>query len=90
MQDSATALTAPVCSAKGCRAAAAWALRWNNPRLHEPNRRKTWMACEAHRTGLSDFLAKRGFLRETQPVERVIDLTADAPTTDVADASAPV
>lgn len=90
MQDSATALTAPVCSAKGCRSAAAWALRWNNPRLHEPARRKTWMACDAHRTGLSEFLAKRGFLRETQPVEQVIDLTAADPVTDVADASAPV
>lgn len=90
MQDSATALTAPVCSAKGCRTPASWALRWNNPRLHEPTRRKTWMACEAHRTGLSDFLAKRGFLRETQPVEQVIDLTAGEPVAATAALAAAV
>ena len=27
------------CSAKGCRAPAVWELRWNNPKLHEPERR---------------------------------------------------
>jgi hypothetical protein len=90
MPHSAQALTAPVCSARGCHDTASWALRWNNPRLHEPNRRKTWMACEAHRSGLSDFLGKRGFLRETQPVERVIDLTAADPAGTAAGASAAV
>jgi hypothetical protein len=54
-----------VCSAKGCRAAAVWALAWNNPKLHEPERRKTWLACEQHRESLSGFLAARSFLRET-------------------------
>jgi len=42
-----------------------WALAWNNPKLHEPERRKTWLACEQHRESLSAFLAARGFLRET-------------------------
>ena len=56
-----------VCSARGCRAAAAWALRWNNPRLHPPERRKTWLACEEHRDSLSDFLRARSFLREVVP-----------------------
>ncbi|GHJ06850.1 hypothetical protein TPA0907_12170 [Micromonospora humidisoli] len=41
-----------------------WALRWNNPRLHDPERRKTWLACPAHRGSLGDFLDARGFLRE--------------------------
>jgi hypothetical protein len=54
-----------VCSAKGCRAPAVWALAWNNPKLHEPDRRKTWLACDAHRDSLSAFLTARGFLRET-------------------------
>ncbi|HEY6796487.1 MAG TPA: hypothetical protein VI248_17565 [Kineosporiaceae bacterium] len=58
-----------VCSARGCRGAASWALRWNNPRLHEPERRKTWLACAEHRDGLAAFLQIRGFLRETIPVE---------------------
>lgn len=54
-----------VCSSKGCRTPAAWQLRWNNPRLHTPDRRKTWLACGEHRATLEDFLASRGFLRET-------------------------
>ena len=57
------------CSAKGCQAAARWHLLWNNPKIHAPERRKTWLACEEHRGSLSDFLGARGFLRETEPVE---------------------
>ncbi|MFC8845253.1 MULTISPECIES: hypothetical protein [unclassified Micromonospora] len=55
---------APICSARGCRAPAEWALRWNNPRLHTADRRKTWLACADHRASLGDFLDARGFLRE--------------------------
>lgn len=54
-----------ICSAKGCRRPAQWALVWNNPKLHTVERRKTWLACDEHRTTLGDFLAVRGFLRET-------------------------
>ncbi|MEU7902570.1 hypothetical protein [Actinoplanes sp. NPDC049118] len=54
----------PECSAKGCRARAVWVLRWNNPKLHDPLHRKTWLACEDHREHLRDFLNARGFLRE--------------------------
>jgi hypothetical protein len=53
-----------ICSAKGCREPARWALRWNNPKLHTPERRKTWLACDAHREHLSSFLDARGFLRD--------------------------
>ncbi|MEU7997991.1 hypothetical protein AB0B83_22005 [Micromonospora sp. NPDC049060] len=56
-----------VCSSRGCRAPAHWALRWNNPRLHDTDRRKTWLACTAHRATLGDFLDARGFLREVVP-----------------------
>lgn len=56
--------SAKVCSAKGCRSAARWALRWNNPKLHPPERRKTWLACDDHREHLAQFLTARGFLRE--------------------------
>lgn len=52
------------CSAKGCTAAAEWALLWNNPKLHTPERRKTWLACADHRESLSDFLGARGFLKD--------------------------
>jgi hypothetical protein len=54
----------PICSAKGCRAAAVWVLAWNNPKLHTPERRKTWLACEEHREHLSQFLGVRGFLKD--------------------------
>ncbi|NDZ79400.1 hypothetical protein G3I19_12905 [Streptomyces sp. SID10853] len=55
---------APVCSAKGCRADAVWVLAWNNPKLHTPERRKTWLACADHREHLSQFLGVRGFLKD--------------------------
>jgi hypothetical protein len=58
----------PICSAKGCRAPARWALSWNNPKLHTPDRRKVWLACDEHRAYLADFLSARGFLRDTGPV----------------------
>ncbi|MEO3923154.1 hypothetical protein ABGB07_04640 [Micromonosporaceae bacterium B7E4] len=58
-----------ICSARGCRAAAVWALHWNNPRLHTAQRRKTWLACAEHRRALGDFLGARGFLREVTPAE---------------------
>jgi len=57
-----------VCSAKGCRAGATWDLQWNNPRIHVPDRRKHWLACDDHREQLGGFLTARGFLREVQPV----------------------
>ena len=53
-----------ICSARGCRTDAVWGLRWNNPRLHAPERRKTWLACDAHRGELEGFLSVRGLLRE--------------------------
>jgi hypothetical protein len=58
-----------ICSAKGCSAPARWSLLWNNPKLHTPERRKTWLACEAHKESLGDFLRARSFLREVEPVE---------------------
>lgn len=56
------------CSAKGCPAEAVWALRWNNPRLHTPERRKLWAACAEHRDHLATFLDARGFLRDVVPL----------------------
>ena len=56
-----------VCSAKGCQAAATWQLQWNNPKIHTPDRRKIWLACDEHRSSLGDFLTARGFLKDTVP-----------------------
>ena len=58
------------CSAKGCRADARHVLVWNNPRLHVPGREKTWAACDAHRSTLSEFLDRRGFLRRVDPLDQ--------------------
>jgi hypothetical protein len=66
--DAGGADEALTCSARGCTRAASWQLLWNNPRLHTPDRRKTWLACDDHRESLSDFLGARGFLRDVEPV----------------------
>jgi hypothetical protein len=55
-----------VCSARGCRAPASYALVWNNPKVQMPEREKTWVACEEHRQSLADFLDLRGFLRRVE------------------------
>ncbi len=52
----------PVCSAKSCQAAASYAVVWNNPKVHTPDREKVWTACEEHRESLAGFLNVRGFL----------------------------
>jgi hypothetical protein len=57
------------CSAKGCRTSAVWALVWNNPKLHTPDREKRWLACDEHRESLSEFLTLRGFLRRVDPLD---------------------
>ncbi|MER7556635.1 acetone carboxylase [Nocardioides sp. NPDC126508] len=58
------ALDSDLCSAKGCQDPGSWELQWNNPKIHTPERRKIWLACEAHKESLSDFLGARGFLKE--------------------------
>lgn len=55
-----------ICSARGCRATASYAVVWNNPKIHPPEREKIWTACEEHRQSLADFLAARSFLRRVE------------------------
>ena len=55
-------MDAPLCSAKGCRAAARHAVVWNNPKVHTPDREKVWHACDEHVEHLSQFVGIRGFL----------------------------
>jgi hypothetical protein len=62
-----------VCSAKGCRAEARRAVVWNNPKLHTPERRKVWLACDAHEKSLADFVALRGFLIEVVALDDLTD-----------------
>jgi hypothetical protein len=60
-----------ICSAKGCRAVATWAVVWNNPKLHSPDREKVWAACDEHKQPLADHLAVRSFLKRVEPLEAV-------------------
>jgi hypothetical protein len=62
-----------VCSARGCRAEATWALLWNNPKLHTPDRRKVWLACDEHRERLTQFLDVRGFVKDVVPAESLAE-----------------
>jgi len=71
MTPSVTRPKGPRCSAKGCRADAAYGILWNNPKLHTPERRKIWLACDEHADPLSEFLAKRGFLKDAVPVSEL-------------------
>ena len=53
------------CSRKACRSEASWQLLWNNPKIHTPERRKIWLACNEHRDWLEDYLQTRGLWKET-------------------------
>lgn len=64
------------CSARGCRADATWSVRWNNPAIHTPERRKVWLACDDHRVSLEEYLSVRSFWRDTITLEA--QLAADA------------
>ena len=80
MSETESPAAEPVCSARGCQRPAVWALRWNNPRLHTPERRKTWLACDEHRATLAEFLGARSFLRE---LEALRDDEGSGPGMDV-------
>ncbi|WP_158726821.1 hypothetical protein [Tomitella fengzijianii] len=58
----------PICSARDCRETARWAVVWNNPRIHTPDREKIWAACDVHRTTLADFLSARSMLLRVDPL----------------------
>ena len=58
-----------VCSARGCRQPASYDLQWNNPKIHSPERRKTWLACADHREWLEDYLQTRGLWKKTLPLD---------------------
>jgi hypothetical protein len=70
-----------ICSRKACRVQASWQLLWNNPKIHTPERRKTWLACADHRDWLEDYLQTRGLWKETLPLEAYVapgDLEQDS------------
>lgn len=58
---------APICSRAGCRLPATMQVIWRNPRIHSPERRKIWLACDEHVDYLRDYLAARAFPVATEP-----------------------
>jgi hypothetical protein len=66
--------TATRCSSAGCTADATWRVNWRNPRIHTPDRVKVWLACDAHRTTLNDYLATRGFPVVVTPLDQPVEL----------------
>ncbi|MFD1713529.1 hypothetical protein ACFSBZ_03495 [Amnibacterium flavum] len=50
-----------VCSRAGCDEIATSSVEWRNPRIHDESRVKVWLACDAHREYLRDYLASRDF-----------------------------
>lgn len=54
------------CSRAGCRDTAAWTIAWRNPRIHAADRRKVWVACNAHVAYLREFLSARDFPLEVR------------------------
>lgn len=61
----------PRCSRVRCRESAQWAIVWRNPKLHHGDRRKVWLACDAHREVLREFLEARNFPLEIRAVEDI-------------------
>jgi hypothetical protein len=49
------------CSRAGCTEPATTRIEWRNPRIHDATRTKVWLACEAHRGYLVEFLEARAF-----------------------------
>jgi len=64
---------------------AEYTLVWNNPKIHEPDREKTWLACAGHRDSLGEFLRIRGFLRRIDPFTAPADVPADSASDPRAD-----
>jgi len=57
-----------ICSARGCTAPATTDVRWNNAKIHPPERRKHWLACPEHTDSLRTYLSARGMFREVVPL----------------------
>ena len=58
------------CSSAGCATDATWRVNWRNPRIHPADRVKVWLACDAHRGTLGDYLATRGFPVLVTPLDQ--------------------
>ncbi|AJM77701.1 hypothetical protein [Rathayibacter toxicus] len=64
------------CSRAGCLTTATWVLEWRNPRIHDEQRRKSWLACGEHLEFLSEFLRAREFPLQVRPLATIDHETA--------------
>lgn len=62
-------MTQSKCSRAGCQLAASSLIYWRNPKVHSPDRRKTWAACSEHLEFLVDYLKARNFYLEDEELE---------------------
>ena len=69
--------TTPRCSSNGCRGEAIWRVNWRNPRLHEADRVKVWLACDEHRHSLDGYLRSRGFPTLVTPYDQAAERVPD-------------
>jgi hypothetical protein len=51
----------PQCSRAQCEAPAVHRIEWRNPRIHDADRVKIWLACDEHLDFLLGFLESRRF-----------------------------
>ena len=65
------------CSARGCQRPAVYAVVWNNPKLHAPDREKVWLACDEHEQSHREFLSVRSMFRYVEPLAARIEREAD-------------
>ena len=49
------------CSRAACTSEADWSITWRNPKIHDTDRHKVWLACDEHLEYLREFLAARDF-----------------------------
>nr|WP_264786433.1 acetone carboxylase [Aquiluna sp. KACHI24] len=55
------------CSRAGCTNQATSLIFWRNPKVHSPDREKTWGACGEHEAYLIDYLSARSFFLRREP-----------------------
>ena len=65
------------CSAAGCTQGAAFRVNWRNPRIHDADRVKVWLACVDHRDTLAEYLTSRGFPVQVTAVDVELDRLPD-------------
>jgi hypothetical protein len=58
-----------VCSRAGCQLVALFKINWRNPKIHGPERIKTWLACQEHLDYLIDYLSTRDFYLDTEKLK---------------------